>query len=90
MPDSLLRNKGFAGTAFLLDGTDGLAMTAAHVAEQLTLREAAVLLRGTDGHRQPAVVRGIEIHPTQNVALLRLEPGTYLSPLLLSYHQEYT
>lgn len=50
-------------------------MTARHVADELTSGEAAVLFRGTDGASQPAAVQGIEPRLTQDVALLRLEPG---------------
>lgn len=88
-PGGGVRNEGFAGTAFLLQHGQGLAMTARHVADELTSGEAAVLFRGTDGAWQPAAVQGIEPHPTQDVALLRLEPGTYVSPCVLSRRQEY-
>ncbi|MFF3313172.1 hypothetical protein [Streptomyces sp. NPDC002952] len=42
-PDGGIRNEGFAGTAFLLKHGQGLAMTARHVADELTPGEAAVL-----------------------------------------------
>ncbi|MGW0917371.1 hypothetical protein ACWD1Z_37785 [Streptomyces sp. NPDC002784] len=58
-PDGV-RSEGFAGTAFLLQHGQGLAMTARHVADELTSGEAAVLFRGTDGAWQPAAVQGIE------------------------------
>ncbi|MFF8644394.1 trypsin-like peptidase domain-containing protein [Streptomyces sp. NPDC015345] len=37
----------------------------------------------------PPRSRGSSPHPTQDVALLRLEPGTYVSPCVLSRRQEY-
>ncbi|MFM9760770.1 S1 family peptidase [Streptomyces scabiei] len=91
--DDTVRNEGFAGTAFMLKHAkgqaEGVAVTARHVAEQLTPGEAAVLFRGTDGSWQPAAVQGIESHPTQDVALLRLEPGTYVAHCVLSRREEH-
>lgn len=81
--------RGLAGTAFLIKDTNGLAMTACHVADSLVIGEAAVLFVDGAGAWQSAEVRGIEKHPTQDVALLRLEPGDYPSPLALSRAEEH-
>ncbi|MFD4630265.1 serine protease [Streptomyces sp. NPDC058284] len=88
LPDQV-KYVGLAGTAFLLEGTGGLAMTARHVADALVLGEAAVLFIGNDGSWQPAAIQAIHKHPTQDVAVLRLEPGDYPSPFTLSRTDEH-
>ncbi|RSM75768.1 hypothetical protein DL991_27250 [Amycolatopsis sp. WAC 01375] len=71
------------GTCFLLSGSRGLAMTAKHVARGITVGEAAVMFN-RNGTWQLAAVQGIEEHPAEDVALLRLEPGDYPSPFSVS------
>ncbi|MFD9068932.1 S1 family peptidase [Streptomyces lasiicapitis] len=89
IPDCI-RYVGLAGTAFLLEGTGGLAMTARHVADGLVLGESAVLFIGNDGRWQPVAIQEIEKHPTQDVAALRLEPDDYSSPFTLSRTEEHS
>ncbi|MFD3580401.1 serine protease [Streptomyces sp. NPDC058644] len=73
----------------MLKGGGGLAMTARHVADSLMPGKAAVLFVGNDGSWQPAAILGIDKHSTQDVAVLRLEPGDYPSPFTLSGFEEY-
>lgn len=67
--------KGFSGTAFILADSGGLALTARHVAEGLVVGETAVLFHRESGW-QPVAVQGIVLHPTEDVAILRLEEGS--------------
>jgi Trypsin-like peptidase domain len=80
---------GFCGTAFLLAGAGGHAMTARHVAEKAVVGQSAVLFVSENGTWEAAAIQGVELHPTEDVALVRLEPGDYQSPLVLSRSQEY-
>lgn len=80
--------KDLSGTAFLLADSGGLALTARHVAKGLVIGEAAVLFHREPGW-QPVAVQGIELHPTEDVAILRLEAGSYPSPFTLSRNQEF-
>jgi hypothetical protein len=79
---------GLVGTAFLLAEPAGIALTARHVAKEITIGEVAVLFSRESGW-QPAAVTGIQLHPTEDVAALRLEDGSYPSPFILSRSQEY-
>ncbi|GAB3686669.1 hypothetical protein GCM10027597_38860 [Saccharopolyspora tripterygii] len=83
-----LSYKSLAGTAFLLAEPEGIALTARHVAEQIKIGEVAVLFIRESGW-QAAAVTSIELHPTEDVAALRLEDGSYPSPFTLSRIQEY-
>lgn len=80
---------GFGGTAFLLAGTAGLVMTARHVAKNVVIGQTAVLLISEENTWEAAVIHEVDLHPTEDVALLRLEHGEYQSPLVLSRNQEY-
>lgn len=71
------------GTCFLLADAGGLAMTAKHVAQEFVIGEAAVMFN-RNGTWEPAGIVGVEPHPFEEVALIRLEPGEYVSPFRLS------
>ncbi|MFZ2119746.1 MAG: trypsin-like peptidase domain-containing protein [Pseudonocardiaceae bacterium] len=72
------------GTCFLLADSGGLAMTARHVAKEIVIGETAVLFN-RNGEWELAGVQGVETHPVEDVALIRLEPGDYHSPFKLSH-----
>jgi hypothetical protein len=80
---------GFGGTAFLLAGAEGLAVTARHVAEKVVVGQSAVLFVSKDDTWEAAVIQRVELYPMEDVALVWLEPGDYQSPLVLSRSQEY-
>jgi hypothetical protein len=70
------------GTGFLV-GTRGFGLTAAHVVPQSQSELAAMFVAG--GHWVAALVRDAETHPTEDVAVLRLDanpelPGAFSSP----------
>ena len=59
-------------------------MTARHVAKEIVIGETAVLFN-RNGEWELAGVQGVETHPVEDVALIRLEPGDYHSPFKLSH-----
>jgi hypothetical protein len=89
-PDGTLKYVAHAGTAFLLQAGDGcFAMTAGHIADALIVGEHAALFADAAGHWSAAAVIGIQKHPTQDVAVLRLESGEYTSPFTFGRTQEF-
>ncbi|MFE6095976.1 serine protease [Streptomyces massasporeus] len=88
-PDGTLMYLAHAGTAFLLQAGDGcFAMTAGHVADTLVIGEHAALFADAAGNWRAAAVVHVDRHPTQDVAVLRLEPGRYASPFTFGRSQE--
>ncbi len=65
-----------ADTAFLI-GVDGWEMTAGHFANVLDGESPAIMFRGADDKWELAKVREADVHPTQDLAMLKLEPGAY-------------
>lgn len=88
--DGTLAYEAHAGSAFILQADDGcLAMTAGHVADTLVIGEHAAMLVDADGKWRAAAIVDIQKHPTQDVAVLRLEPGNYASPFTFGRTQEH-
>lgn len=58
-------------------------MTARHVAKDIAIGETAVMFN-RNGPWELAGVVGTELHPVEDAALIRLEPGNYHSPFKLS------
>lgn len=81
-PDTL-EAVALLGTCFLIEGTNGTAMTARHVADEVELGDAVVLFnRG--GQWEPVFIQEVQTHPNEDAAILRLMPGEYPSPFRLS------
>jgi hypothetical protein len=87
--DDTLKYIAHAGTAFMLQVGDGcLAMTAGHVADTVVIGEHAALFADAAGSWRAAAIVGVQKHPSQDVAVLRLEPGSYASPFTFGRTQE--
>lgn len=71
------------GTCFLL-GNRGYALTAAHVLRQVKNDIARVLVPDTEGW-DACLIRSGEVHPTEDVGLLKIDlPRPIISPVLFA------
>ena len=67
----------FRGTAFLLRGLGGLAVTARHVADALGEAPAGMFVDDPEGtpRRHPISVEVVDRHPVEDVAYLQVDNG---------------
>ena len=78
-----------AGTAFLI-GRRGMAMTAAHVVDQISIGESAVAIIPTGISWVPLRILESEKHPSEDVAVIRLEKAprpSWMTIGALNQHQ---
>jgi Trypsin-like peptidase domain len=80
-----------AGTAFLI-GADGFAITAAHVLDQITAQKATIMRCGNDLQWYCFSVIESEKHPTEDVAIIKLQHKSGElppSPFFITGSKEY-
>jgi S1-C subfamily serine protease len=76
--------KQFFGTGFFL-GNRGFALTAAHVANGFRNEKMAAMFVDVDLSWKLFPILGYELHPSEDIALLKIEGKNWLSlPYLLS------
>ncbi|MFG2667892.1 serine protease [Streptomyces sp. NPDC048387] len=86
-PDGGVGYKRLLGSCFLVRGTAGIALTAHHVAAGLSVGSAAVLFVNALGIWQAVLVREVRTHPSEDVAVLVLEPE-HAFPSILALSRE--
>lgn len=88
--DGSIDYKGLLGSCFLIRDTGGVALTAYHVAAGMEVGTAAVLFLDASARWQAVFVKEVRKHPSQDVAVLVLEPDhRFPSPLALSREEHY-
>lgn len=82
--------RGLLGTGFLLKNSDGVGLTAGHVADEMVADRAVALFRDPSGAWQTRAVTVVERHPDDDLALVRVEGITWQSPLFVTSAAEYS
>ena len=82
-PDGSIRYERYLGTAFFI-GKRGFALTAAHVLDARDPKHALLVGLFADDGWYAFQVDGVECHPTEDVAILRVDGGPWNSPFRAS------
>jgi hypothetical protein len=95
-PELPVRVESVEGTGFLLAGGRGLGITARHVAQTLRAstsvperRLAVAAFVDSDGNFRNSIIGRFDLHPTEDVALFRLEDDDFYSPYTLTADRHY-